>query len=273
MATENPTVLEPSGEEMRRLVAEAMERIVAYVESLPEQPAADVEGAVELARSLVEPPPEGPRPLDELLELLFERAVPRSFNAAGPGYLGYIPGGGIFASAVADLIAGAVNRYTGVFAAAPALVQLEANVLSWFATAHGLSAGGPRPVDERRLDGPPDRAGDRPARPPGRGLPGRHPLPLGPDPLLGREGRGPRRLPGRQRARGAGGRGLPDPARRPGRGGGRGPPPRAHAVPGGGQRRHGQHRRRRSLARASPASRATRGCGSTWMARTVPSSA
>jgi len=67
--------------------------------------------------------------------------VPKSFNAAGPGYLGFVPGGGLFASAVADLVGDAVNRYTGVFAAAPALVQLEANVLRWFAAVVGYPEG------------------------------------------------------------------------------------------------------------------------------------
>src|SRR5207237_3966412 len=67
--------------------------------------------------------------------------VPRSFNAAGPGYLAFIPGGGIFPSAIADLIADAVNRYVGVFAAAPALAQLEANVVRWFCEIVGYGAG------------------------------------------------------------------------------------------------------------------------------------
>ena len=130
--------LEPSADEMRRLVAAAMERVVAHVESLPRQPAVDVEGALEVARSLAEPsPPRRGMPLPELLDLLFERAVPKSFNAAGPGYLAYIPGGGLFHTAVADLIADAVNRYIGVFAAAPALAQLEINVLSWLAEVVG----------------------------------------------------------------------------------------------------------------------------------------
>jgi aromatic-L-amino-acid decarboxylase len=129
--------LEPGAAEMRRLVDEALERVVRYVTTLPEQTASDTEGAVELARSLVEPAPATGRPLAELLALLFERATPKSFNAAGPGYLAFIPGGGLFASAVADLIGDAINRYTGVFVAAPALVQLEANVLSWFSEIVG----------------------------------------------------------------------------------------------------------------------------------------
>jgi aromatic-L-amino-acid decarboxylase len=135
--TDSP--LEPSGEAFRELVAAALDRIVPHLESLPRQPAADLDfaGGTRLARSLAEPLPRRPTPLPELLDLLFARAIPRSFNAAGPGYLAYIPGGGLLHSAVADLIADSVNRYTGLFAAAPGLVQLEANVVAWFAEIAG----------------------------------------------------------------------------------------------------------------------------------------
>ncbi|HYU33033.1 MAG TPA: aminotransferase class V-fold PLP-dependent enzyme [Thermoanaerobaculia bacterium] len=130
--------LEPSADEMRRLVREAMERIVEHIESLPDQPASRTRGAVRLARTLAEPLPEEGTPYRKLLDLLFRKAVPASLNTAGPGYLAYIPGGGLFHAAVADLIADAVNRYTGISAAAPALVQLEANVLDWLRQISGF---------------------------------------------------------------------------------------------------------------------------------------
>jgi aromatic-L-amino-acid decarboxylase len=57
--------------------------------------------------------------------------IPRSFTASSPGYLAFIPAGGLFPAALADLIADGVNRFTGVWMAAPALVQLEANTLDW----------------------------------------------------------------------------------------------------------------------------------------------
>ncbi len=126
---------------MRRLVDEAMRRIVAHIESLPRQPAMNVEGATEYARTLIEPLPQRGESYEKLLDFLFDEAIPRSFTAAGPGYLAYVPGGGIFHSAVADLIADAVNRYVGVCAAAPALVQLEANVVRWFCEIVGLPHG------------------------------------------------------------------------------------------------------------------------------------
>lgn len=136
--------LELSTGALRALVDAAVERVAAYVESLPGQPSADTEGGVELARSLVEPLPENGRPVDELLDLLFQRVVTKGFGTAGPGYLAYIPGGGILHAAVADFIADAVNRYVGVFAAAPGLAQIEANVVRWFCDIVGYpaSAGG-----------------------------------------------------------------------------------------------------------------------------------
>ncbi|MGA7616664.1 MAG: aminotransferase class V-fold PLP-dependent enzyme [Thermoanaerobaculia bacterium] len=130
--------LEPDPEQMKRLVDEAMKRIVPHVESLPRQRAADTDDTAAVARALVEPIPEEPEEYGKLLDLLFERAVPKSFNAAGPGYLAYIPGGGLFHTAVADLISDSFNRYVGVWAAAPALVQLEANVTRWFCGIVGL---------------------------------------------------------------------------------------------------------------------------------------
>lgn len=118
-----------------------MERIVRHIESLPSQPMHRTAGGRKLARALREPLPERGVDFDRLLRLLFGRVIPTSLNTASPGYLAYIPGGGLFHSAVADLIADATNRYVGVFQAAPGLVALEANVVAWFASIIGLPEG------------------------------------------------------------------------------------------------------------------------------------
>jgi aromatic-L-amino-acid decarboxylase len=133
--------LELTGDEFRALVNAAVDRIAPHLDSLARQPAQDVDGAADVARSLREPLPENGADLPGILDLLFDRAIPKSFNAAGPGYLAYIPGGGLPHSAVADLIADAVNRYTGVWLAAPGLVQLETNVLRWFCDMVGYPDG------------------------------------------------------------------------------------------------------------------------------------
>ena len=135
---------------MRALTRLATERIVRHIESLPSQPSLAVEGALDLAASLVEDAPESGSAPEELLELVFDRATPTSFTNPGPGFMAYIPGGGLFESALADFIAGAINRYVTVWTAAPGLVQLEVNVIRWFCQMIGypnrsggfLSTGG-----------------------------------------------------------------------------------------------------------------------------------
>ena len=133
--------LEPSSAELRRLIEASLERLVPFLDSLPEQPAGCHEDGAALARSLAEAMPEAGAPFEELLELLFERVLPHSYNTAGPGYLAYIPGGGLPFTAVADLIGDLVNRYVTVFLAAPGMAQLEANVVRWFCELLGLPPG------------------------------------------------------------------------------------------------------------------------------------
>jgi aromatic-L-amino-acid/L-tryptophan decarboxylase len=135
--------LEPDSEELRRIIGAATGRILRYIETLPLQKAVNNEGAMEIASELIEPlPEEGLSDYEALLDRLFDRWIPAGFNTASPGYLAYIPGGGIPLSAVADLIAAATNRYVGVYAAAPPLAQLELNVIQWFLEITGIS--GPR---------------------------------------------------------------------------------------------------------------------------------
>jgi aromatic-L-amino-acid/L-tryptophan decarboxylase len=144
-----PAQLELTGAGLRTLMDAVLGRVAAHVDSLPAQPAHTVEGAEAVARALAEPAPEHAAAAADVLDLLFDRAVPTSFNTAGPGYLAYIPGGGLLHAAVADFIADAVNRYTGLWLPAPGLVQLETNVLRWLcgivgypATALGILTSG-----------------------------------------------------------------------------------------------------------------------------------
>jgi aromatic-L-amino-acid decarboxylase len=137
---QNGNELELSGDEMRALVDQVMNRIAAHIDTLPQQPASNSEDGARVARDLAESLPEAGAPLDEVLNTVFDEAAPISYNTAGPGYLAYIPGGGVPASAVASLIADSVNRYVGVWLAAPGFVQLEVNVIRWFCEIVGYPA-------------------------------------------------------------------------------------------------------------------------------------
>jgi aromatic-L-amino-acid/L-tryptophan decarboxylase len=140
----DPAGLDRSPAEARALAQAVLDRVLAHLAELPGAPACgdvDPERAAALCRTLREGPPEEGAPIESLLAPLFDEWVPRSFTTNGPGYLAYIPGGGLFESALADLIADTTNRFTGTWPAAPALVQLEANVLEWFREWMGMPPG------------------------------------------------------------------------------------------------------------------------------------
>jgi aromatic-L-amino-acid decarboxylase len=116
---------------MRAMADEVVGRCIDHIVSLDRQPACGDVNAAALCRELRESAPEHGVALEPLLDSLFRDWVPRSFTAPGPGYLAFIPGGGVYPAALADFITNTTNRYTGVWQAAPALVQLEANALDW----------------------------------------------------------------------------------------------------------------------------------------------
>ena len=125
---------------LREWIDRCADLVVEHIGSLPEQPSWDVEGADDLARAYTGRAPETGSSIENVLERL-RPAVAKSFNTAGPGYLAFIPGGGIPAAALADFIACSVNRYVGVSAAAPVLAQIEATTVEWLAAMMGYAVG------------------------------------------------------------------------------------------------------------------------------------
>ena len=116
---------------MRAMAEEVIARSIEHVATAGRQLSRGDVDAAALCRSLREPAPDHGTALNPLLDHLFQDCIPRSFTTIGPGYLAYIPGGGLYTAALADFIADTTNRFTGIWQAAPVLVQLEANALDW----------------------------------------------------------------------------------------------------------------------------------------------
>jgi aromatic-L-amino-acid/L-tryptophan decarboxylase len=124
--------LDLTPDEMRAMAEAVVSRSIDHLAAVARQPSCgDISDAEAVCRALQEPAPDAPVPIEPILDQLFEELVPRSFTTIGPGYLAYIPGGGLYSAALADFITNTTNRFTGVWLAAPALVQLEANALDW----------------------------------------------------------------------------------------------------------------------------------------------
>lgn len=131
--------LEPSGDQFRSLTDRIAELIAEVVADLPRSPASGAPADPDLLAALAAPPPESPRDAEPLLALV-RRAAAQARETAGPGYLAYIPGGGLLSSAAANLLAAGLNRFTGKVMTAPALVTLEESVLRWMCDLFGFPA-------------------------------------------------------------------------------------------------------------------------------------
>ena len=136
-------IFAPGLDELRDWSDQAAAFVQAAWRDVDHQPSWDLDGVEAVAQSFVESLPENGASFESLLRRL-EPAFAKSFNTPGPGYLAYIPGGGIPSAALAGFIALGLNRYVGVNRAAPALCQIERTAIRWLAESVGYaeSAGG-----------------------------------------------------------------------------------------------------------------------------------
>jgi glutamate/tyrosine decarboxylase-like PLP-dependent enzyme len=67
----------------------------------------------------------------ELLEVYDKQVVETGIVAASGKHVGYIPGGGIFASSIADFLAAVTNPYASVYYASPGAATIENEVVNW----------------------------------------------------------------------------------------------------------------------------------------------
>src|SRR6266545_830385 len=122
--------LEPSPAEMRAMGEAALEFLGRFIEGLPTAPASDLELAdLDGTRPL---PSDDGHAFGPLLKAV-EAGAQKGFNTAGPGYLAYIPGGGLYTAALAVFLACGVNRYVNVWHAAPRFAQIEQDIIRWLA--------------------------------------------------------------------------------------------------------------------------------------------
>ena len=131
--------LEPDASERQRLFEGVAGYAEEFLQALGELPAfADTEDkGIGLYDSPIR---DEPRPLPDLLAHL-KRDVDRpGLNPASPRHFGYIPGGGIYTSALADYLAAVTNRYAGVFYPGPGAVRMENMLIDWLRALVGYPA-------------------------------------------------------------------------------------------------------------------------------------
>lgn len=142
-----------SPEQARHLLDSATSRLLSYRRDLDAlaYPASYVHDSLDAAaylqgRSVAADLREDPVPsrgteVEVLLDELFTKAITNGTLNAHPGFLAHVPSGGLLQGAVGEFIARALNRFGGVWLAAPGLQQIEANVVRWFCTMMGYGPG------------------------------------------------------------------------------------------------------------------------------------
>ncbi len=81
------------------------------------------------------------REIDELLSVLRRAVDTPGLNPASGGHLAYIPGGGLYPSALGDYLAAVTNRYAGIQFTGPGAVEMENMLLDWMAALVGYPEG------------------------------------------------------------------------------------------------------------------------------------
>ncbi|HEU0099818.1 MAG TPA: aminotransferase class I/II-fold pyridoxal phosphate-dependent enzyme [Allosphingosinicella sp.] len=131
--------LEPGSQERVALAAAAIAHAERFLEELTEGPS--YRGAGDPFGSPLDPEfVEEGRPEDVVFGYL-DRCVDRpGITTASPRFMGYVPGGGLFHSAIGDFLAAASNKYAGFAPAAPGAVRLENATIAWLARTIGFPA-------------------------------------------------------------------------------------------------------------------------------------
>jgi aromatic-L-amino-acid decarboxylase len=131
--------LDPGPAQRRRLrnaVVASSERFLHEVETLNAYEDTEDKGI----RLLESPISERGIPIDEVIELVERDVVRPGGNPASGGHLAYIPGGGIYHSALADYLASVSNKYAGIFFTGPGPVRMENMLIRWVADLVGYPA-------------------------------------------------------------------------------------------------------------------------------------
>ncbi|MBK8043531.1 MAG: aminotransferase class V-fold PLP-dependent enzyme [Haliscomenobacter sp.] len=133
-------MLEPGAADRENWTSKAAQYGSAFIDGLPE-------GKTYLpdqdrGRALASLPfGEEGRGIDEVLEAIHLGVNSSGINPASGGHLGYVPGGGVFPSALGDYLAAVTNRYAGIFFANPGAVRMENDLIRWMCQLVGYPEG------------------------------------------------------------------------------------------------------------------------------------
>lgn len=146
---EKAQILEPNLEDRLHWQRKVEQYAFEFIDTLPQTKTyiTSVDQGVDL---LNHPFSDTPISIEKALDILDKNVDTPGLNPASGGHLGYIPGGGIFPTALGDYLAAVTNRYAGIFFGGPGAVRMENMLIKWMCSIMGyptdssgnLSSGG-----------------------------------------------------------------------------------------------------------------------------------
>jgi aromatic-L-amino-acid decarboxylase len=128
--------LEPDSEERTQLGEKVLGHALGYLDSIPDAPTNnDWEGV--FAQRLDPEFSEVGRDPDALLSYFGQCVNQPGFTTTSPRFMAYIPGGGLYHSALGDFLAAVSNKYSGFASASPGAVRIENACTAWLAEVIG----------------------------------------------------------------------------------------------------------------------------------------
>jgi len=129
-------LLEPSPEQRKLLLEKVIQNSEEFLNNLPFEKTYN-ESEEKGSGIYGYPISEASINISDALSILKRNVDTPGINPASGGHLGYIPGGGIYHSALGDFLADVTNRYAGVFFASPGAVRMENLLLEWLSKIIG----------------------------------------------------------------------------------------------------------------------------------------
>ena len=124
-------------DELRRALGDAAERIADYRQRLSGVAVSPAAGRADVRRAL-DGLPDGPTPLDAVIDELVTAASQGLVASAGPRYFGFVTGGSLDAALVADILATGWDQCAFNEAMSPAALAFEDVAGAWLKEILGL---------------------------------------------------------------------------------------------------------------------------------------
>ena len=116
---------------MRKLLEDAAQRAISYLENLDSRPVMPSPKAVANLSVLDEPLPEKPGRPEEALKILDEVCSPATIAISGRRFFGFVIGGSQPVTLAANWLAGAWDQNSALYNVTPATAYLEQMALRW----------------------------------------------------------------------------------------------------------------------------------------------